>query len=62
MKYCPETENQLRKRKTSKTREKTPKKQKKEDWDEELKKEKKIPGLMKRINCENVFVADPALF
>lgn len=37
------------------------KKQKKEDWDEELKKQQKIPGRMKRINKENVFVEEPDL-
>lgn len=35
--------------------------QKKEDQDEKLKKQQKIPGRMKRINNENVFVEKPDL-
>lgn len=34
------------------------KNQEKEDWDEELKKEQKIPGKMRRIKGQNVFVEE----
>lgn len=47
--------------KITKERKRGARKPKKEDWDEELKKQQKIPGRMKRINNENVFVEEPDL-
>lgn len=47
--------------KITKERKRGARKPKKEDWDKELKKQQKLPGRMKRINNENVFVEEPDL-
>lgn len=47
--------------KITKERKRGASKPKKEDQDEELKKQQKILGRMKRINNENVFVEEPDL-
>lgn len=48
-------------KKIKKERKKPTKKPKKEDWDEEMKIEQKIPGRMKRINNQNMFIEEPDL-
>lgn len=60
MNECPEKENvppsKIKGKKNLKRN------KKKENWEEDMKKEVKVPGKMKRVAGQDVFISDPFLF